>query len=71
MSCLSLPTKEDTNRIAKAFWLDLESFTITDKVTKQIQPVICCVCNSIPTKAQWSTTVEIRKFITLCDRAKL
>ena len=71
MPCLSLPTKEDTNRITKAFLLDLESFTITDEVTKQIKPVICCVCDSIPTKAQWSTVVDIHKFITLCDRAKL
>ena len=71
MPCLSIPTKEDTNRITKAFLLDLESFTITDEVTKQIKPVICCVCDSIPTKAQWSTVVDIHKFITLCDRAKL
>jgi hypothetical protein len=71
MPCLSLPTKEDMNRITKVFLLDLESFTITDEVTKQIKPVICCVCNAIPTKAQWSTVVDIHKFITLCDRAKL
>jgi hypothetical protein len=41
MPFLSLLTKEDTNRITKAFLLDLESFAITDEVTKQIKPVIC------------------------------
>jgi hypothetical protein len=71
MPCLSLPTKEDKNRITKAFLLDLESFTITDEVTKQIKPVIYYVCASIPTKPQRSTVVDINKFITLCDQAKL
>jgi hypothetical protein len=59
------------NRITKAFLLVLESFTNTDEVKKQIKPVSCCVCDSISTKAQWSTVVDIHKFRTLCDRAKL
>ncbi len=71
MPCLALPTEEDTNRIAKAFLSDLESFTVTDEVTKQIKPVICCVCDSIPTRAQWSTSVDIKEFKKLCENGKL
>ena len=71
MPCLALPTEEDTNRIIKAFSSDLESFTVTDEVTKQIKPVICCVCDSIPTRAQWSTLVDINEFMKLCEKGKL
>jgi len=71
MPCLSIPTKEDINRITKAFVFDLESFTVIDEVSKQIRPVICCICDSIPTKSQWSTFVHIDEFINLCGHAKL
>ena len=71
MPCLAIPTNEDANRIAKAFLLDLESFTVIDEVTKQIKPVICSICDSIPTRAQWSTFVKMDEFIKLCKSAKL
>ena len=71
MSCLRIPTNEDVNHIAKAFMLDLKSFTVTDELTKEIKPVICSICDSIPTKAQWSTFVSMNEFIQLCDHGKL
>jgi hypothetical protein len=71
MSCLEIPTKEDINRIAKAFLADLKSFTVTDDVSKQIKPIICSICDSIPTKAQWSTFVDMKEFIGLCHNGKL
>jgi hypothetical protein len=51
MSCLQIPTSEDINQIANYFVLDLELFTVTDEVSKQIKPVICSICDSILTKA--------------------
>jgi hypothetical protein len=71
MTLLPLPSREDTNRIAKAFLSDLESFTATDEVTKQIIPVICSICDSMPTECKWSQTVDIHKFVKLCERGKL
>jgi hypothetical protein len=71
LSCLRVPNNEDVNRIAKAFMLDLKTFTVTDEVSKEIKPVICSICDSIPTKAQWSTFVHIDQFIELCDRGNL
>ncbi len=71
MSGLRIPTSEDINRIVKSFVLDLKSFTVTDEVSKQIKPVICSICDSIPTKAQWSTFVHINEFINLCHYGKL
>ena len=68
---LAIPTNEDVNRISKAFLLDLESLTVTDERTKQIKPVICSICDSIPSKCQWNTLVEIEEFIKLCSTCKL
>jgi hypothetical protein len=69
--CLRIPTDEDIDRIAKAFVSDLSSFTVTDEELGHILPVICCICGSIPTKAQWNTYVNIEEFIKLCHRGKL
>ena len=71
MSCLSIPTSEDINRIAKAFILDLESFTVTDEGSKQIRPFICSICDSVPITYEWSTLINIDEFINLCREAKL
>ncbi len=71
MPLLAIPTRDDVNRISKAFLLDLESFTVTDKTTKEIKPVICGVCDSIPPEAQWSTFVELKEFIKLCQRCNI
>jgi hypothetical protein len=68
---LPLPSKEDTNRIAKAFLSDLQSFTITDELTKTMVPVICSVCDSMPTDTNWIELVDICVFIKLCKKGKL
>jgi hypothetical protein len=68
---LPIPSAEDTKRIAKAFLSDLESFTINDDVTKKLIPIICSVCDSMPTKPEWSRAIDINKFIKLCERGKL
>ena len=71
MPLLAIPTDEDVNRITKAFLLDLQSFTVTDETTKEIKPVICSVCDSIPTESQWSTFVDLDEFVRLCTRSKM
>ena len=71
MSCLAIPSKEDIKRIAKAFVLDLESFSVTDEVSKGLKPVICSNCDSIPLKSQSSTFIPIDAFVKLCHYAKL
>jgi hypothetical protein len=72
MSCLRIPTDEDIDRIAKAFVSDLSWFKVTDEEPGHILPVICCICDSIPTKVQWNTYVNIKElFIKLCHQGKL
>jgi hypothetical protein len=71
MTLLPIPSVEDTNRIAKAFLSDLESFSVTDVLTKELLPVICGVCDSMPTESDWSSFVCIYDFIKLCGKGKL
>jgi hypothetical protein len=71
MSLLRLPTAADISRITKSFLEDLQSFTITDERTNEINQIICCVCDSIPTEAKWHTFVDIEAFITLGMKGKL
>ena len=69
--CLKIPTVEDIDRITKAFALDMKSFTIKDKRRNEIRPVICSVCDSMPTEAHWGTFVDIDTFTTLCKTCKI
>jgi hypothetical protein len=71
MLLLTLPTNSDLKRITKNFVEDLQLFMITDYATKQIRPVICCVCDSIPTESQWYSYVGLDEFIKLCNHNKL
>ena len=71
MPLLAIPTTADVNRISKAFLTDLESFTVRDDVTNEFKPIICSVCDSMPTKAQWSTFVDIAEFKKLCSKGNL
>ena len=68
---LTVPTETEVKQIAKDFLDDLQSFTVTDMTTNEIRPVICCVCDSIPTESQWSTFVNVKEFKRLCERAKI
>jgi hypothetical protein len=70
-SYLTIPTEENIKRITNAFISDMESFTIQDKTTNEIIPIICSVCDSMPTEAQWSTFVHIDKFKYLLEKGKI
>jgi hypothetical protein len=71
MTVLKIPSKEDVDRITKSFLSDLKSFTFQDAVTKELKPVICSVCDSIPSESQWSTLVDLNEFVKLCTMCKL
>jgi uncharacterized CHY-type Zn-finger protein len=71
MTLLPIPSEEETSCIAKAFLSDLKSFTVTDEDTKHISPVICSVCDSMPTESKWYETVDLHEFIDLCEKGKL
>jgi hypothetical protein len=68
---IELPTQGDVDRITDNFLSDLKTFTITDVVSKEIKPVICCVCDSIPTKAEWYSFVGLTDFVKLCRGSRL
>jgi hypothetical protein len=68
---LRVPSPEKKDTIAKAFVRDLESFTVYDKATKCFRPVICCVCDSIPTEPNWSCYVPIPDAVLLFRNCKM
>ena len=68
---LKIPTDTQVKELTKDFLDNLQSFTVTDKLTNEIKPVICCVCDSMPTESQWSTYVHVHDFKRYCERAKL
>jgi uncharacterized CHY-type Zn-finger protein len=71
VQCLTIPTSVDIDRITKAFIYDMQSFTIEDERTNEIKPIICSVCDSMPTEAQWSTFVDLEKFKLLLLKCKI
>jgi len=71
MTLLTIPSEVQVNQITKSFLADLESFTFQDAITKQFKPIICSVCDSMPSEAQWSTLVDLDEFIKLCKNCNL
>jgi hypothetical protein len=68
---LKIPSEDEVDRITKSFLLDLKSFTFVHAVTKEIKPIICSVCDSMPSESQWSTLVGLHEFKKLCKECKL
>ena len=56
---LKLPSQRKKDMLGTAFMKDLESYTVFDKKSNTFLPVICCVCDSVPTKANWSCFVDV------------
>ena len=63
---LAVPTPQQTRKIARDFVKDLESFTFVDECTQSFQPIVCCVCEGLPTSPQWSEWVPLSTFRKLC-----
>jgi len=73
---LKIPTVAATNKIAKAFLADMESYTYIDESTQVIHPIVCCICDGMPTCPQWSKWITIsmlKQFCKTCQflRSKL
>ena len=68
---LDIPTAQQTHKIAQEFVDDLQSFSFVDESTQTLQPVICCVCDSMPTSPEWSEWVPLSTFKKLCKSCGL
>ena len=68
---LDTPSAAAIKKIAKDFLSDLESFTHVDSSTGIIHPVVCSVCDGIPTEPHWGQWVQISQFAELCKGCKL
>ena len=70
---LDIPTLAQKQSIAEAFVKDLESFTVLDEETGTFHPVICCVCDGIPSRPDWSAWIQVSylaKLSKLCGLAR-
>ena len=68
---LQLPSKAQKDKLATAFMKGLESYTIFDKTSNMFCPVVCCVCDSIPTKPHWSCFVDVRTAADLFEKSNM
>ena len=68
---LAIPTPQQTRKIAREFAKDLESFTFVDECTQSFQPIVCCICEGLPTSPQWSEWVPLPTFKKLCKSCGL
>ena len=69
-SLLEVPTRKQKDEMIKSFMKDEESYTVFDDASGEFLPVICCVCDSIPKKPQWSTTIfvlKLKKLLKKCN----
>lgn len=68
---LNVPTAARTKQIAQDFLKDLESFTYVDQASDTIHPIVCSICDGIPTQPQWSKWVPLETFQKLCKKCQL
>ena len=68
---LEVPTREQKDEMIRAFMKDEESYTVFDDLSGEFLPVICCVCDSIPKKPQWSTTIHVADLKKLLRKCKM
>ena len=64
---LQIPSRAEKQKIMNAFVKDLESFTLFEKGTNTFHPVICCVCDSIPSQPNWSCYVKVATAMKLFE----
>jgi Helitron helicase-like domain at N-terminus len=71
MSYLKIPSFANIKKITKQFVEDLQSFTIKNDVSDTFHPVICCVCDSIPSEAKWSCFVSVTEAKKLFKKSSM
>lgn len=68
---LAIPQIPQQADIVKRFVQDLESYTVYDRATKTLRAAICCVCDSIPLKANGSLLICTSDAVRLFSKAEL
>ncbi len=68
---LAIPQIPRQAAIVKRFVQDLESYTVYDRATKTLRAAICCVCDSIPLKANGSLLICTSDAVRLFSKAEL
>jgi uncharacterized CHY-type Zn-finger protein len=71
MVSLDIPTLAQKQSAVRAFVEDLESFTVHDKKTNTLLPVICCVCDSIPSSPNWFCYVKVELAKRLFEKSNM
>ena len=66
-----IPSNEEQKGLVDCFSNDMKLYTHVDSVTKQIMPVMCCICDGIPTCPNWHDFVSINHFVKLCSASAL
>jgi len=67
---LTVPTEEQKLGMVNAFMEDLESHTLVNENGESV-PVVCSVCDGMPTCPQWHTFVDVKVFSKWCKHANL
>jgi hypothetical protein len=65
MGLLAIPTALEKKALIDGFNKDMGSYTVVDKQSNCICPVICCVCDSIPKRPHWATTCPVKELAKL------
>jgi hypothetical protein len=68
---LRVPSSDRRKEIVQGFMEDLKSFTVVTKSTGELHPINCCVCDGIPTEAQWSCMIPVNKLRDLCEASNM
>ena len=68
---LAVPSAGQTRNIAKKFLVDLESFSFRDDISNVLKPVVCSVCDGLPTCPGWFDWVSVGSFHKMIVRAKM
>ena len=68
---LQFPSAERKDQIIRNFVSDLSSLTVTDPESSELHPVVCCVCDGIPDRPQWSCWIGTERLALLCRKSNL
>ena len=68
---INLPSEEQKKNLVDKFSQDLKTYSYVDSETKEIRPVVCCVCDSIAKEPNWYDMVPIDHFSRLCYHSNM
>lgn len=68
---LKLPSAARKEEIIWNFTSDLSTLSFADQESSQLEPVVCCVCDGIPTGPDWACWVGVERLRFLCATSHL